>query len=77
MSNKGEDEIDNYLTHLADRKYALYHNLYVATQQAYTSKESYKQIITIAKYEEILETINNLPNAEKQLVNKHFEELKF
>ena len=69
--------MEGYLNYLAERKYSLYHNLYFSVRQAYTSEESYKRIVTLAKYEEILEVINNLPNDEKQLVNKRFEELKF
>jgi hypothetical protein len=68
--------MDTFLERLAERKYGLYHALYIAIPQANTSDECYDRIVRKAKYIEILDLINWLPLNEQRIVEKRFNEMK-
>ena len=68
--------MNDFLIHLAEEKYGLYHSLYIAIPQAYTSEECYGRIVRKARYQEVLDLINWLPPEEKIFVESRFQEMK-
>ncbi|MGE7305832.1 hypothetical protein AAXE64_27160 [Priestia megaterium] len=66
--------LEDFLSHLAERKYMHYHNLFVAKPVAYTSDEMHKRIQRLAEYQEVINIIEHLPLEHKRFVDKEYED---
>lgn len=52
--------MNDFLYYLAEKKYTMWQRLYKFQAQAYTKDECYERMITIAKYENLLEVMDQL-----------------
>ena len=68
--------LEDFLNHLAERKYMHYHHLFIAKPVAYTSDEMHRRIQQLAEYKEVIHIIEHLPLEHKRVVDKGFEERK-
>lgn len=66
----------NFLDYLAGKAFQYYRFLYKNNPQAYTSAECFRRIEIKAKYEEVLDIIDSLPNKDEIVVREKFDELK-
>lgn len=73
---KGDAIMYQFIYYLAETKYRMYHELYKFKPYASTNKECVSRIELKSKYEQLLDTINQLP-ASESLQLKHIEEEYF
>lgn len=57
--------MEQFIYHLGEIKYRLYHELYIFNSNAHTEEECLSKIKAIHKYETILEIISLLPHDQK------------
>jgi hypothetical protein len=67
--------MDNFLSELASRKWRYYQFLHKRKPQAYTSDDCYERIKVTAKYNELLDIINDLPPKEQMIIKDTFDRL--